>query len=62
MAIRQNWNELWRKLRDVFLSADKPRSVSVLDNFRDSKESICRRMGIVSDADIIRMLHKTKKV
>jgi hypothetical protein len=58
--VKQNWNELWRKVRDIYSLADKTRSVSVLDNFKNHKENICRRMGIVSDADVARLLSRVK--
>jgi hypothetical protein len=60
MATRSNWNELWKRLRDVYYVAEKPRHVAVLENFKNSKESICRRMGIISDADIARVANKLR--
>lgn len=55
-----NWSELWNQLRATYILADKHRQVAVLDNFKDNKEVICRRLGVVSGMDIIRISNKLK--
>lgn len=56
--IKSNWNSLWERLRDLYYIAEKPRYAAVLENFRNSKEHICRKMGVVSHADIARVAAK----
>jgi len=60
ITVRSNWNELWKRLRDIYYVAEKPRHAAVLENFKNNKESICRRMGIISDADIVRVVAKLR--
>jgi len=55
-----NWNDLWKKLRELYQITERPRNIAVLDNFKDEKESICRKMGVVSPTDIVRMAEKLK--
>ncbi len=50
-----NFQSLWDRLRTVYLSAGKKRQVAVLDNHRNRKELICRKLGVVSDADVNRI-------
>jgi hypothetical protein len=57
---RPNWDQLWRRLRETYRLFDKPRNVAVLDNFSETKERICRKLGVVSDLDINRISSKIK--
>jgi hypothetical protein len=50
-----NFQMLWKRLRTVYSSSGKNRNVAVLDNHEDRKEFICRRLGVVCDADINRI-------
>jgi hypothetical protein len=59
-APKSSWNELWKKLRELYYIAEKPRHAAVLENFRNNKESICRRMGVISDADVVRVTSKLR--
>ena len=56
-----NWTKLWRDLRTSFLLYGKPRQAAVLDNFRESKEKICRRLGVVTPADVSRITQQIKR-
>jgi hypothetical protein len=55
MAQVPQWEKLWKRLRDVYVLAGKDRHVAVLDNHSNRKEAICRKLGVVSDADISRI-------
>ncbi len=50
-----NWNQLWKQLRDVYSLVGRDRDVAVLDNHVDRKEAICRKLGVVSGADVNRI-------
>lgn len=50
-----DWDKLWKRLREVYLVAGQDRQVAVLDNHADRKEEICRKLGVVSDADVGRI-------
>lgn len=60
MATKSHWPDLWKKLRDLYCVAEKPRHAAVLENFEGNKENICRRMGVISPADIVRIAAKLK--
>lgn len=38
-----------------------PRKVAVLDNHRESKEAICRRLGVVTEADVSRIAESLRR-
>lgn len=57
---RPNWSDLWSRLRVVFTIAGKKRDVAVLDNFKDRKESICRKFNVVCRADVLRISTELK--
>jgi len=56
-----NWNQLFSKLEMVYKLNGKTRDVSVLNNFRNHKENICRKLGVICDADVTRISSKLKK-
>jgi hypothetical protein len=53
-----DWAALWSQLRHVYVVYGKDRHVAVLDNFKDSKEIICRRLGVVKSMDVVRVSNK----
>jgi hypothetical protein len=55
-----NFQALWLRLRTVYSSAGKHRNVAVLDNHKNRKEIICRKFGVVCDADINRIAESLK--
>jgi hypothetical protein len=56
MAVKSvNWNHIWERLRRTYVTAGLPRQAAVLDNHRESKEAICRRLGVICDVDINRV-------
>jgi hypothetical protein len=50
-----NWDLLFHRLSEVYIAAGQKRKKSVLDNHTDKKERICRRLGVISEADIVRI-------
>lgn len=52
---RADFPRLWSRLRATYSAAGKTRKVAVLDNFRDRKEHICRRLNVVSESDVNRI-------
>lgn len=56
-----NFQVLWRRLRTAYLSAGKNRKVAVLDNHENRKELICRKLGVVCDADVNRISASLKQ-
>jgi len=58
---RPDWPGLHAKLRVVYSVGSLPRMVAALDNFRDRKESICRRLGVICEADVSRISAGIKK-
>jgi hypothetical protein len=57
---KMDFNKLWKRLRTVYETAGKVRNVAVLDNFQHDKESICRRLNVVCDADVNRIADELK--
>lgn len=57
----KSWPALWESLRRTYEAAGLPRKVAVLDNHRDSKEAICRRLGVVSEADVARVAESLRR-
>jgi hypothetical protein len=53
-----NWNKLWSNLSDIYSAAGMQRQKAVLDNHIDQKEKICRKLGVVCEADIVRISNK----
>jgi hypothetical protein len=58
---KQEWTRLHSALRDTYSSLGLQRMVAVLDNFADKKEVICRRLGVVCNSDISRIVKGLKK-
>jgi hypothetical protein len=55
MKAKPDWNSLWRKTAAVYTAAEMPRMRAVLDNFKNDKERILRALGIISEADVLRV-------
>lgn len=56
-----DWNRLHSSLRDVYSSAGARRMTAVVDNHGDKKETICRRLGVISQADVSRIAARLKR-
>ena len=55
-----NFSQLWDRLKtEAELSGDD-RMVAVLMNHERKKEYICRRLGVISDADVTRVAGKIR--
>jgi len=50
-----DFRALWARLRTVYHSSGMVRKVAVLDNHKDKKETICKKLGVVCGADIDRI-------
>jgi hypothetical protein len=57
-AKQANWNKLWSNLSDIYSVAGMQRQKAILDNHIDQKEKICRKLGVVCEADIVRISNK----
>jgi len=57
---RTDFRTLWSRLRAAYSLAGRTRMVAVLDNFKDRKETICRRLNVVCDADVNRISESLK--
>lgn len=58
-----DWGRLHAALRSTYAAAGASRMVAAVDNHADRKETICRRLGVVSLADVSRIagsLQQTK--
>jgi len=51
-----DWTRLHSALRSAYASAGASRMVAAVDNHSDRKEHICRKLGVVSLADVARIL------
>lgn len=56
-----DWGRLHSSLRDTYAAAGAVRMTAVVDNHSEKKESICRRLGVISDADVSRIAEKLKR-
>lgn len=59
-----NWGHLYERLAAAYRAAGDDRTLAAMENFRDRKETICRKLGVVCDADVVRIsagLRKSKK-
>lgn len=50
-----DWNKLHSSLRNVYSAAGAGRMQAAVENHSDRKELICRRLGVVSSADLSRI-------
>ncbi len=50
-----DWGKLHSALQNVYSAAGAPRMRAAVDSHSDKKEAICRRLGVVSMADISRI-------
>lgn len=50
-----DWNRLHAALRSAYSAAGAVRMVAAVDNHADRKEHICRKLGVVSLADVARI-------
>ena len=53
--VKSDFNDLWHKLRSVYVISNKLRMVAVLDNHIFDKRSICQKLGVICDIDINRI-------
>jgi hypothetical protein len=61
--VKPNFKSLWTQAIAMAKGLNDTRTVSVLTNHKENPERICRKLGIVSPADIERMktLASTKR-
>jgi hypothetical protein len=50
-----NFGALWTRLMTMATKAEDDRMKSTLMNHENQKERICRRLGVVSEADVRRI-------
>ena len=50
-----NWQSLFGQLRILYKSYGMDRKAAVLDNHDGNKEAICRKLGVICEADIRRI-------
>ena len=53
-----DWNALYRRLENIYTLSGRDIQKAVLQNHANRKATICRRLGVVSEADIIRIANK----
>ncbi len=58
---RVDWNKLWSSAKRTYEITGMDRQKAILENFKDQKEEICRVLGIVSEADLVRIRAKTEQ-
>ncbi len=59
--VRQpNWGKLHSSLSDVYSRAGATRMKAVLESHSERKEIICRRLGVICDADVSRVASSLK--
>ena len=56
-----NWNELYTRLKNIYSQFGYNRKVAVLDNYQHQKEKICRKLGVISNADLSRISRDLKE-
>ncbi len=57
-----DWGKLHASLGHAYSAAGAVRMKAVVDNQSDKKESICRRLGVVSSADVVRIASGLTKI
>ena len=58
--VRPNFQALWTRLMTITMSSGDERFRAVLLNHTDKKEYICRKLGVVTEADVQRILNSKK--
>lgn len=58
---KSDWNALFESLRSVYRKADQQRMVAALDNHKENREAICRKLGVVCEADVSRIASSLRK-
>lgn len=53
--MKPNFQALWTRLAYVAEEVGDPRLRAVLKNHEDRREYICRKLGVVSEADVQRI-------
>jgi hypothetical protein len=53
--VKPNFKNLWTQAMQMAKGLNDTRTVSVLANHKENPERICRKLGIVCQADIVRM-------
>lgn len=56
-----DWGSLYDGLCTAYRAAGNDRMLAAMENFRDRKETICRKLGVVSDADVARVAARMRK-
>ena len=56
-----DWGKLHSALVDVYASAGAKRMKAAVENHSDKKEQICRRLGVVSNADVSRVAAELRR-
>ena len=51
----QDFNKIYNELLNLYKLSNDQRMVSTLENFKNSKELICRKLNVVSMNDISRI-------
>jgi hypothetical protein len=62
MLQRPNFNQLWEQAVSITNSYQNNKVKSILLNFSDKKESICRKLGIIGNQDVIRLDNHLAKI
>ncbi len=57
-----DWGRLHASLGHAYSAAGATRMKAVVDNHSDRKESICRKLGVVSGADVARISSDLAKI
>ena len=55
MQPKVNWDDLFSRLNEVYTMYGQNRQKAVLNNHKNKKEMICRKLGVVSESDIVRI-------
>jgi hypothetical protein len=58
VVVNPNFNALWIQFLDMTKKTNNIRLKSVLENHRNRPEYICRKFGVISGADIVRIQNK----
>ncbi len=59
MTPKADFKGLWTQLVVAADEAEDPRLKAVLMNHEDGRERICRRLGVVTDADVRRIVSES---
>lgn len=59
--IKPNFRNLWNRLHHIYTKYDEKRKVSVLENFANNKAYICKKLGVIGDADVNRLTNNLRE-